>query len=755
MTGQRTAIRLEVRGVVQGVGFRPLVYRIAHENSITGWVLNDSQGVSIHAEGDTALLNSFVSALRTHPPPGAKIVSFDSRTVPLEGFGTFEIRSSQRVHAPIVMISPDLPACGECLEELKDPGSRRYRYPYINCTACGPRYSIVRSLPYDRPNTTMADWPLCDACRAEYDDPLNRRHHAQPTACQRCGPGYRLIEGGGTVSIGADAIARAATLLNEGMILAVKGIGGYHLACSARDAATVRRLRERKFRKEKPFALMARDLETAMDIARLSDLHCSLLVDRARPIVLAPSRVVFPGVVEDTDELGVMLPYTPLHDLLFDFGAPNPLVMTSANRSNEPIAYRDDDALQRLDGIADAFLVGERPIARRVDDSVVAVREGRMTIVRRSRGFAPDAVARLRSNRPILAVGADLKNSLTLVVSGEAICGQYIGDLGDLETDRAFEQTIHDLLAMYEIDRRDLLVVHDAHPEFVSTRFATQMDCHRRVSVQHHRAHLASVMAEYGELDRPVVGIALDGAGYGDDASIWGFELFLGSVMSGFQRVAHMRPAKLPGGDAAARYPVQAAAGFLAELELPDLRKKPFCFPDRFFQAQALVTKNVRCFTTTSAGRLFDSVAALCGFTREITFEGQASIWLEHQARDVRPCPAYPFPELDYRPLLASVIADRRAGRDVGEISYAFHAAVATALANTAADIARLASVEHVALSGGVFQNRLLRSLLNDQSGDARRLTMLFNQSVPANDGGISLGQAAMASVSNQGERRP
>jgi hydrogenase maturation protein HypF len=593
----------------------------------------------------------------------------------------------------------------------------------------------------------MADWPRCTACRDECDDPLDRRHHAQPTACNRCGPGYRLFDGGGPGPVGVRAIARAADMLNEGMILAVKGVGGNHLTCSARDVAAVRRLRERKFRKENPFALMARDLDTAGAIARLGELHCSLLLDTARPIVLAPSRVTFPGIAEDTDELGVMLPYTPLHELLFHFGAPNPLVMTSANRSSEPIAYLDDDAMQRLGGLADGFLNGERPVARRVEDSVIAVRDGQSTMIRRSRGFAPAAVARLHCDHPILAVGADLKNSLTLVVSGEAICGQYVGDLGDLDTDRAFEQTVRDLLAMYEIDRRDLLVVHDAHPEYVSTRFAVQLDCHRRVAVQHHRAHLASVMAERGELDRPVVGIALDGTGYGDDASIWGFEVFTGSVVDGFRRVAHMRSAKLPGGDAAARHSVQAAAGFLADLDVPDLREPPFNFPERFFRAQMLVAKSVRCFTTTSAGRLFETVAALCGFTREITFEGQAAVWLEHQARDVRPAPAYPFPALDYRPLLASVIADRHAGRDVGEISYAFHAAVARELARTAAGIARSLSIRHVALSGGVFQNRLLRSLLNDQEDGGRSLTLLFNQSVPPNDSGISLGQAALASV--------
>ena len=747
MSGNRVAIRIEVRGVVQGVGFRPSVYRIAEANEISGWVHNDSRGLLIHAEGEVKKLDAFVALLRCYPPPGAEISSFECQNVPTEGSQTFEIRSSQGHESPTVMISPDLPICDVCISEMKTPGHRRFLYPYINCTACGPRYSIVKAIPYDRIHTTMAAWSLCEACVAEYNDPRDRRYHAQATACSQCGPNYRLVQGAETLGFGVQAIQQAAIWLNQGMIIAIKGIGGFHLACSAHDSASILKLRERKYRKEKPFALMTRDLESAKNMAWVNDLQASLLEDKARPIVLTPARVQFSGVAENTDELGIMLPYTPLHELLFHLGAPDPLVMTSGNHSSEPIAFLDDDALERLAGIADAFLIGERPIARRVEDSVVAVRNGRKTTVRRARGLAPASMARLSCNRPILAVGADLKNTLTLVVSGEAISGQHIGDLGYLETDRAFEESIQDLLSIYQIDERDLLVAHDGHPEYMSTRMALLLKCKQRIKVQHHRAHVASVMAETGELDRPVVGIVLDGAGYGDDASIWGFEIFTGSVLQGFQRVGHMAPAQLPGGDAAARLPVQAAAGFLAGLDLPDLRLPPFCFTDRFFQAQMLVAKRVRCFTTTSAGRLFDTVAALCGFTREISYEGQAAIWLEHQALGVGPCSPYPFPQLDYRPLLQSVIADRLAGRSVGEISNAFHAALAQGLADIACKVARPFSISHVALSGGVFQNRLLRSLLNEQEGEFHKLTLRFNESVPANDGGISLGQAAIASV--------
>ncbi|RUL88772.1 carbamoyltransferase HypF [Tautonia sociabilis] len=746
MPDRREALRIEVRGVVQGVGFRPAVDRLARSFGLAGWVSNDSRGVSIHVEGDAGRLEAFASALRDHPPPSARIVEIERRPVPAEGFETFEIRASTHDHPPVVLISPDLPPCPDCLEELEDPRDRRHRYPYLNCSACGPRYSIITALPYDRPNTTMADWPMCEHCRAEYEDPSDRRYHAQPTACPRCGPGYRLIRDGVDRASGPEAVARAAALLQEGEVVAIKGVGGYHLACSARDEAAVRRLRERKYRKEKPFALMARDLASAERLALLDDPHRSLLLDPARPIVLAPARASLPGVAEGTDRIGVMLPYAPLHTLLFRAGAPDPLVMTSANRSSEPISYRDDDALRRLDGIADAFLVGDRPIARRVEDSVVEVLGGRGTMIRRSRGFAPGVVCRLRAPRPILALGADLKNCITLVVSGQAIVGPHLGDLGDREADLAFEQSIRDWLAMYEIDPAALVVAHDAHPGYSSTRFATEIPCHRRLAVQHHRAHVASVLAETGELDRPVVGVALDGTGFGDDGAIWGFEFFEGSVAGGLRRAAHLRAASLPGGDAAARFPVQAAAGFLAGLSVPDLHEPPFSFPERYTQAQLLVARQVRCFPTTSAGRLFDTVAALCGFTRPISYEGQAAIWLEQQALGARSCAPYPFPGLDYRPLLESVIRDRRSGRDVGEIALAFHAAIARAVADTAAELAQRLGTPLVAISGGVFQNRLLRLLLDSYAVQERGLILRFNHAVPTNDGGISLGQAAIAS---------
>ena len=665
-------------------------------------------------------LDRFAADLTSQPPPAARIATVESAPAPPRGFSDFSIRESERREAPTVRITPDLPVCASCLAELFSPTERpdrRRGYPYINCTDCGPRFSIVLSLPYDRPRTTMRGWPMCPDCAAEYADPRDRRFHAQPVACPVCGPHFFLQQGDHRGDRGQGdeaAIAEAARLLSAGKILAIKGIGGYHLGCDARDPAAVTALRERKFRKEKPFALMARDLAVARGLIDLSPEAEALLTGAERPIVLAPARVELPGVAPDNRDLGVMLPYAPLHHLLFAHGAPEILVMTSANRSNEPIAYEDDDALARLSGLADAFLIGERPIARRVDDSICRVTALGPTVLRRARGYAPSAVARLPTSRPLLALGADLKNTITLVVGGEAFVSQHLGDLDHYDAFRAFRETVRDFLAMYEVDPGDLLVVHDLHPEYVSTRFAETLDAGGgTVAVQHHRAHVASVLAERGALDRRVVGIALDGTGYGDDGTIWGGEIFTGSVRNGFERVAHLRPALLPGGDAAARHPVQAAAGFLAEIKgLPDLTAAPFHFPSRYTQARQLVDKGLRTFKTTSTGRLFDTAAALLGFTREIGFEGQAAIWLEQRAWEA-PSKTEPYPasfdgrEIDFRPLLQGVIEDRLAGRPVGEIARAFHRGLAVGVAEAAIGIARREGLDTVVLSGGVFQNRM------------------------------------------------
>ncbi|MFY9802113.1 MAG: carbamoyltransferase HypF [Candidatus Acidiferrales bacterium] len=748
------AYSIKVRGVVQGVGFRPFVYRLARANGLKGWVLNAEEGVEIHLEGEQGTLQSFLAEMKARPPQAAAIAEVRVQPAEEAGFAEFTIRESARGRQPTARISPDLPVCADCLRELFDAGDRRNHYPYINCTNCGPRYSVIRALPYDRPNTTMAAWRLDDLCAAEYGEPADRRFHAQPVACPQCGPHY-YFRADAAAARGADdesAIRNAAEYLRAGKIVAVKGLGGYHLACDAQNAEAVRALRERKFRKEKPFALMVKDMEVARSVATLGSEAEELLASAARPIVLARALREFAGVAPGNDELGLMLPYTPLHWLLFAAGAPEILVLTSANRSSEPIAYRDDEAMERLAGIADGFLIGERLIARRVDDSVARIGACGPAILRRARGYAPGAVATIPADRPILALGADLKNTITLVVDGQAFVSQHIGDLEHYESFCAFRETIQDLLAMYEIDARELLVAHDAHPQYAATLHALELPAAETRAVQHHRAHIASVLAERGAWDESVVGVSFDGTGYGDDGAIWGGEIFTGSVRAGFERVAHLREAALPGGDAAAAHPAQAAAGFLAQLdEPPDLMAAPFSFPARYPDARRLVRSGVRSFRTTSMGRLFDTAAALLGFTREITYEGQAAMWVERLARGaLSTVDAYPFPlageELDFRPLLQDMIRDRLRGRDAGEIARAFQRGISAGLRDAVTAIARVARTDIVVLSGGVFQNELLLSDLKNAWQDTG-MRIWTNHAVPANDGGISLGQAALAAM--------
>lgn len=741
----KQARRIHVGGIVQGVGFRPFVYRLARERGITGWVLNAENGVEIHAEAEAQTLDDFADAIVNHPPPAARVAEFDMQQIALCRFETFEIHKSEHRQAPTVRVSPDLPVCDACLRELFDPRDRRFGYPYINCTDCGPRYSIIRALPYDRPQTTMHDWPMCEECRAEYEDPMNRRFHAQPVACPKCGPAY-FLELNGSVLREAEGISCATQLLREGAIVAIKGIGGYHLACDACNPRAVEALRERKYRKERPFALMVRDVETARDVVHLDAVAESLLTSQARPIVLARAKLDLTGIAPDNADFGVMLAYTPVHHLLFAAGAPEVLVMTSANRSSEPIAYRDEDARASLAGIADALLIGEREIARRIDDSVAGSASGGSVVLRHARGYAPQAVTTLPTSRPIVAVGADLKNAVALVVNGQVFVSQHIGDLEHYGALTAFKETIADLRALYELSSSDLVIAHDAHPEYFSSNYAARLEGTKH-PVQHHRAHIASVLAERQAFDTRVLGFAFDGTGYGEDGTIWGGEVFTGDLRSGLQRVGHLRPAKLPGGDAAARFPVQAAAGFLHEaLEGVgvDFAAPPFNFPARYHDAQELLRKNVRVFGTTSMGRLFDTVAALLGFTREVTFEAQAAMWLEHIARASEPVAAYAFPfadgELDYRPLVAQIIRDRRSGRDIGEIARAFHEAVAQGVLA----VCDALEEERIVVSGGVFQNALLLDRLSGALGD--RLWM--NRITPPNDGGICLGQAAIAACS-------
>ena len=744
-----SACSIKVRGVVQGVGFRPFVFRLARQNTLAGWVLNGEQGVEIFLEGPDQGLHAFVQALRTEPPPAAKITDIEIHTSQPVGCYEFIIRESQRSERPSVRISPDLPVCADCLRELFDPSDKRYLYPYINCTNCGPRFTVLLGLPYDRANTTMQPWPLDEYCSDEYHNPENRRFHAQPVACPECGPEYYLQAGDKVVRGNKPSIRGAARLLQSGAIVAIKALGGYHLACQANNLRAVQALRNRKYRKERPFALMARNLEVARALIHVSPETETLLTSTLRPIVIAPAKLSLPGVAPDNHELGVMLPYTPLHHLLFAAGAPEVLVMTSANRSSEPIAFDDIEALDRLSQIADAFLIGERPIARRVDDSIARAGVLGPAILRRARGYAPSAVAALPCRRPILAVGADLKNSITLVVEGQAFVSQHIGDLEHFQSLQAFQQTIEDFVSMYEVRWDELLVVHDCHPQYASVAHAAALSSPEKCSVQHHRAHLASVLAERGDWKKRVVGVILDGTGYGDDGTIWGGELFVGSLSEGFARIAHLRQTLLAGGDAAAHHPAQAAAGFLAQLDnLPDVMSAPFNFPERYENALELIHKGVRTFKTSSTGRLFDAAAALLGFTRETSFEGQAAMWLEQLARTAPQVLPYSFPfvegQLDFRPLLSNLARDRYLGRDASECARAFQKGIAQGIFDAATALCRTNDTDTIVLSGGVFQNQLLLDDLKLRL-DSTRFQVWTNHAVPANDGGISLGQAALA----------
>ena len=742
---------LRVRGLVQGVGFRPFVFTLARRHGLTGWVMNSSDGVDITVEGVSVAIDAFVSDVRGSAPAAARIDGIAiERTVPAGASG-FHIRESGRGGPPSTQVAPDLPVCDDCLRELFDPSNRRFRYPYINCAGCGPRFSLTTTLPYDRAGTTMAGWSMCEECRREYHDPANRRLHAQPIACPACGPQFVLTAGAAAALTAHDAVEEAARLLRTGGIVAIKGLGGYHLACDAHDRDAIERLRARKFRKDRAFAVMVKGIPEAAALVHCDRAAESLLASPGRPIVLAVPRRHLPGVAPGHPRLGIMLPYTPLHHLLFASGAPDAVVMTSGNRSNEPIAYDDLDACARLDGIADAFLVGERPIARRVDDSVAQATAFGPAMVRRSRGYAPARVARLDTDEPILAVGGDLKNAVALVVRGDVMVSQHIGDLEHHEARAAFEATIRDLLTLYEVDPSSLTVVHDAHPQYVSSCHALEIPAARRHAVQHHRAHVASVVAERGALNTRVLALAFDGTGFGDDGTIWGGELFAGSAVDGFDRVAHLRPAPLPGGDAAAAYPAQAAAGFLAGLDdMPDLMAPPFMLPARYGQARRLVSSGVRTFTTSSAGRLFDVAAALLGFTRETTFEAQAATWLEQQAESASRSAPVPFEFrdgiIDWRPALRAIVSLRLAGEAVSAIAHGFHRGFAEVSAGAASSLAVRHGAAAIVLTGGVFHNATLVGLMEERLR-GRAMPVWTNGAVPPGDGGLSLGQAALASV--------
>ena len=760
-TRPRRRTRVRVHGTVQGVGFRPYVYRLAGELGLGGFVLNDSRGVLLEVEGPGADVARFLARLGSEAPSLAvveRVVTQELEPTSAGGFSILESPHGEIAGAPV---TPDTATCEPCLKELFDSGDRRFRYPFINCTNCGPRFTIIRGVPYDRPLTTMAAFTMCERCQAEYDDPGDRRFHAQPNACPDCGPSVALLDTAGELvsTAGAlDALHAAARALRDGRILAVKGLGGFHLACRADDEATVAALRARKHREDKPFALMAASIEAARSLVALGAQECALLSRPERPIVLASrlaGAAVADAVAPASHELGVMLPYSPLHHLLLeDVGTT--LVLTSGNLSDEPIAYRDEDALQRLAGIADLFLLHNRPIQTRTDDSVVRLVEvasrARTSFLRRSRGYVPSSLSLPGGTpSPLLACGAELKNTFCLAKGQRAWVGHHIGDLENYETLSSFVEGIAHFERLFAVE--PTIVAHDMHPEYLSTKYAIEREGVELVAVQHHHAHLAACLGEHRELGS-AVGAIFDGSGYGTDGTVWGGEFLYGDV-AGFRRVGMLMPVRLPGGARAIRQPWRMACAWLVtalggEPELPPALID-LVDASSWRQVQALVRTGVNSPVTTSMGRLFDAVAALCGLRAAVNYEGQAAIELEALC-DPAERGRYPLElatsgelvVLDPRETVRAIAAEVAAGIPVGVIAARFHNTVARGTVQASQQLASAAGTDLVVLSGGVFQNR--RLLETAAAGlDAAGLRVLTPERLPGNDGGIAYGQAVVA----------
>ncbi|TPW13972.1 MAG: hydrogenase maturation protein HypF [Acidimicrobiaceae bacterium] len=760
--------RLLVTGVVQGVGFRPFVHRLSAELGLAGFVGNDAAGVFIEVEGDVVVLVEFAGRLCRDAPPLARVESVSQAAMPLTGASGFVIVESSVGGGARTLVPPDVATCDECMAEVLDPAHRRFRYPFTNCTNCGPRFTIISDLPYDRPATTMAGFTMCPACMAEYHDPADRRYHAQPNACPECGPRLRF-EVGHEIVEGTDAVLAAAhETFAAGGIVAVKGIGGYHLACDAGSDTALRALRERKGRSDKPFALMVPNLAAAHELAEISEESAAALVSTARPIVLLrrrPGAPVSALVAPGNPLLGVLLPYTPLHHLLFasvpgadDATAPWALVLTSGNLSNEPICTDDAEARTRLTDQADAFLTHDRPIYVPCDDSVIRIVDGHVQPIRRSRGYTPLPVALPVDVAPTLAVGGELKNTCCIASGRRAWVSQHIGDMENLETLHAFERTVDGFQRMYAV--QPTVIAADGHPGYLTRRWAMDHCGDRRlVEVQHHHAHVASVMAERG-LDgtSPVIGIAFDGTGYGigDDGApeIWGGEVLVADY-AGFVRAGHLRPLPLPGGDGAVRNPCRIAVAYLAALGIgadPSLPAVAACDDVELAVVRRQVERNLGCVPTTSMGRLFDAVASLLGVRHRISYEAQAAIELEVLAEGGAVDPAaLPWSFgldaagiIDPAPVLQGIVDAVTDGTHLADIALAFHHAVAAAVPAVSRQVATLHGALPVALTGGVFQNALLTRLTR-AALEAEGFEVLTHRLVPPNDGGLSLGQAVIA----------
>ncbi|MFZ2173156.1 MAG: carbamoyltransferase HypF [Rhodococcus sp. (in: high G+C Gram-positive bacteria)] len=760
MTIERS--RITVRGVVQGVGFRPFVARLADELHLHGHCGNDDVSVFIEIEGHTTSVSEFTRRLRSDAPPMAMVVAVAAQPAPVRGDMSFRIIDSRHVAGARTLVSPDVATCADCLRELRDPHDRRYRHPFVNCTNCGPRFTVITDLPYDRPNTTMSEFPLCAACRAEYSDPADRRFHAQPVCCPDCGP--RIFAETGMSRIeGDDAVLAAVQkALHDGRIVAVKGLGGFHLVCNAADPEAVQTLRARKHRPDKPFAVMAADLSVAAELCDISESESALLQHPARPILLVHKKHSGPdGIAPGVDDLGVMLPYSPLHHLLFTpapGGAvppPRLLVMTSGNLSGEPLCFDNDDARTRLRDIADVFLMHDRRIAVPCEDSVLAMDGDAVLPIRRSRGFAPLPVMLPSRGPEVLAVGAEIKNTFCLTRQDYAFCSAHLGDMGSLESRRAFETSVQQLTHLHGITPE--VVVADRHPGYSTRQWAEQYSERTGIplhSVQHHHAHVASLMAEHGLLGTSVLGVAFDGTGYGCDETVWGGELLLvGPDVLTTRRVGHLQSFSLPGGDAAVRGPARVALALLHETGVTDIDGLPCTealSPAERRVVESQLVSGTGCIRTTSAGRLFDGVASLLGVRHRVTYEAQAAIELEVLAlAAVRAAPL--VMEIDgdrilLSPLVADLVWRLRRGTPPAELALGFHHALAEATAALVHRVVESTGVTTIGLTGGVFQNRLFVTLLRAHwEGSGYRV--LTHHRVPPNDGGLSLGQAVIGAA--------
>jgi len=747
---------ITVEGIVQGVGFRPFVYGLARKNGLAGFVLNDVAGVTIELEGEPPALENFLTHLREQPPPLARIENVDCRTIPATGESAFNIVGSQGEEERSALISPDTPTCEDCLKELFDPADRRYRYPFINCTNCGPRFTIIKDVPYDRERTTMAAFAMCGECAREFQDPTDRRFHAQPNACPQCGPRVRLLDAHGYEIPDGEPVSHAARLLRRGEILAVKGLGGYHLACNALDLNAVERLRTRKHREEKPFALMVRDLRTVKQLCLVSDEDELLLRSYARPIVLLRRREnsrIAGAVAPGQRQLGVMLPYTPLHHLLLADAA-FPLVMTSGNLSEEPIAYKDDDALCRLGKIAEYFLLHDREIHMRCDDSVARTIGKQELLIRRSRGYAPQPISvAVPFVQPVLACGAHLKNTFCLGKERHAFMSHHIGDLENYETWDSFGKGIEHCKNLFAIEPS--VIAHDLHPEYLSTKYAVGVGGLTKVGVQHHHAHVASCMAEHG-LEGPVIGVAFDGLGYGQDGTIWGGE-FLVATLSGYARRAHLRTVPLAGGNRAIREPWRMAVSYVRDALGTDPISSGLPGWDGISEKKielvtSMMQRGLNTVRTSSCGRLFDAVASITGLRHEVNYEGQAAIELEMAVLEGI-TESYPFEigtnspwEIDMRPAIERLVQEVQRKFSIGLMSARFHNTVVAVIVEVCRRLRETDGLNLVCLGGGSFQNVYLLERLIPALRD-HGFAVYLNSQVPTNDGGIALGQAAVANA--------